>query len=513
MTDFVQAIRAAVEELPARLARVERTSAEWQRDPVAWASLKAGRFLWSKQRDTIEAVRDHSRVAVKSCHSTGKTACAATIAAWWIDSHEPGEAFVITTAPTGTQVKALLWREIGRLHRSAGLPGRVNLTEWYLGQEMVAFGRKSSDYDDDAFQGVHALYVLVILDEACGVASTLWTAAESIASNRHARILAIGNPDDPDSDFATVCDEASGWHTISIGYQDTPNFTGEDVPPVLRDLLISEDWVATRRVAWGEESALFQSKCAGKFPGRGADVWAAIQYGAVSRCRLLDWPDDTSELRQAGIDIGGGGDSTVLFERVGNRAGRWLAFKDPDPMATTGQLVLALQEWGITKAKIDVGGIGWGLYGRLRELSSVHNPGGDRAHDAEIVGVNFGSASAQPKRFLNKRAELWWGGRERSRLEQWDLGSLTDDVVSELCSPRYEILDSNGKVKIEKKEEVIKRLGRSPDFADALLLAFHNTAGDLVHANVDAVSTFSQANILKGGHGPSPFGDNSFRRR
>lgn len=62
--------------------------------------------------------------------------------------HPPGEAFVVTTAPTTAQVEAILWRYIGAAHRKADLPGRVTLdAKWYIGQELVGYGRKPADYD------------------------------------------------------------------------------------------------------------------------------------------------------------------------------------------------------------------------------------------------------------------------------------------------------------------------------------------------------------------------------
>jgi hypothetical protein len=68
---------------------------------------------------------------------------------------------------------------------------------------------------------------------------------------------------------------------------------------------------------------------------------------------------------------------------------------------------------------------------------------------------------------------MWWEtGREFSRLERWDLAEVDDPTVAELTAPRYEIVDSNGKIKVEAKSSVRQRLGRSPDGADALLLAF-----------------------------------------
>ena len=76
----------------------------------------------------------------------------------------------MTTAPTTAQVEAILWREIGKAHRKGNLPGRITLdAKWYMGQELVAYGRKPADYDQAAFQGIHAKNMLVLLDEAVGI--------------------------------------------------------------------------------------------------------------------------------------------------------------------------------------------------------------------------------------------------------------------------------------------------------------------------------------------------------
>ncbi|MCR4300614.1 MAG: hypothetical protein NUV51_03315, partial [Sulfuricaulis sp.] len=156
-------------------------------DPVGFVQTGLGEVLTAKQCEIAEAVRDHRHVAVHSAHDLGKSFIASRLAAWWLSVHKPGEAFVVSTAPTFAQVRAILWREIGRAHRKANLPGRVNQTEWWINDEIVAYGRKPADYDEDAFQGIHARYVLVILDEACGIPETLWTAAETITTNEGCR--------------------------------------------------------------------------------------------------------------------------------------------------------------------------------------------------------------------------------------------------------------------------------------------------------------------------------------
>lgn len=485
--------------------RFEPTQADrWLQDPVAWAIERAGVEPWSKQQEVMAAVRDNRRVAVHSCHGVGKTHIAAHVAGWFIDVHPPGQAFVLTTAPSAPQVKAILWREINRMHERSGLKGRTNLTEWYIDGKLVAFGRKPSDYNDSAFQGIHDRWVLVVMDEACGVPANLWVAAEAVTTNVNGRILAIGNPDSNDGEFAKKCRPDTTWETIHIGYDSTPNFTGEQISPELAEQLISVEWVEDMRQQWGEDSALFQSKVLGIFPTEGSDPWRTVPSGWALACQNLQFPE--GEPVEAGIDVGAGGDRTVVFERRGKRAGRHVEFRDSDPMASVGRIAQTLNDWGIQRAKIDVIGVGWGLSGRLKELSSRHNPTGHTTHSTEIVGVNFAERSSSPRRFLNRRAEVWWNvGRENSRLRLWDLTSLTDDVIAELAAPRYEIVDSSGKVKIESKDQVIKRLGRSPDMADAVLLAFFEGVS-AKPADTSSVSVFRNANLAAGSGGSTPFG-------
>lgn len=480
---------------------------KWARDPVLWSKERAGLELWSKQREIITSVRDNRQTAVHSCHEIGKSFIAATTACWWIDAHTPGEAFVVTSAPSDKQVKAILWREINRLHSRLGLAGRTNLSEWYIGKELVAFGRKPADYDPTAFQGLHARFMLVILDEACGIPKSLFDAASSLAANVNGRTLIIGNPDDPFGEFASNCKVGSGWNVIGVGYKDTPNFTNEPISPMLSEMLIHPEWVEERRNKWGEKSALFISKCEGQFPTE-ASPFTVVPIHWAQKCMFAQLlPVGPHE---GGIDVGAGGDRTVLVERHGMKLGRTFEFKDPDPMKAVGALVEKINEWGLEKVKIDPIGVGWGLTGRLKELSSRHNPTStETTHSCEIVGVNFAELPSPGKenRFLNKRAEVWWEvGREYSRLGLWDLEGLDDDALQELTTPQYEIMDSKGKVKIQPKKEVIEILGRSPDVADALLLAFYDT---MTEGHLAPVSQMAETSLISGlapgGWGSSPF--------
>ena len=454
-----------------RHARVEgQALTAWQVDPVGWVETRLHGTLWSRQRQIAESVRDNRRTAVKASYNIGKSAVAARLACWWIDSHQPGEAFVLTTATSGSQVRAILWREINRAHAAGRLMGHTNQTEWWIGSEMVAMGRKPADYDEEAFAGVHARYVLVIVDEASGVPAALWTAAEGLISNEGSRILAIGNPIDGASRFADVCKPGSGWNVITIGADDSPNFTGEQVPEVIAASLVSRTWVEERRGDWTEASPMWSTFVRGEFPEESSDgvvlqSWAkACQREPDSDAQAEQWGKE--EPNELGVDVGAGGDETVIYHRRGARASMLWHGQTPDWPQATGHVVDAIRQTGARRVKVDVIGIGWGVVGRLEELRE------QGAHACEVVGVNVADAPRDPSRFVKLRDEIWWTvGRDLSRALAWDLRGVDDATVGQLIAPKY-AQDSAGRIKVERKEETRRRIGRSPDRADALLLAF-----------------------------------------
>jgi len=434
-------------------------------DPVLWVRHRLDGHLWSRQRVGIESVRDHRRTAIHSCHLAGKSYLAAACACWWLDVHPPGQARVVTSAPTADQVKGILWQEIRRMHGRGHLAGRVTQTEWWIGGDQVAIGRKPNEYNPTAFQGWHERYMLVILDEACGMPHSLWTAAHSLAGNEDSRVLAIGNPDDPGSHFATVCAVGTDWNVIGIDAFDTPNFTGELVPQELRVHLVGQVYEQEMRDEYGEDSPMYTSKVRGQFPDESDDGVVPLSW--ARRCQRSQ--HEPGELVELGLDVGAGGDRTVIRERRGAVAGRVWRDQTPDPMRVVGLTVKAINETGATRVKVDVVGIGWGVAGRLRELG----PKGEHEHRAEIIPVNVGEAADNPKKFPRLRSQIWWEvGRELSRSGGWDLTGVDDKVIAQLIAPKYTI-DSAGRTVVEPKEETKKRIGRSPDDADALLLAFY----------------------------------------
>lgn len=486
--------QAAIARLALRGSLVGRGSpwAEYVDKPVKFAQEILHETLWSKQIEILNAVRDHRRVAVHSAHECSKSFTAARIVAWWLSTHAFGEAFAVTTAPSSSQVRSILWREIGRAYNLGKLTGRLNQVEWMMDptwsrykssrgstEEIVAYGRKPSDYDPNGFQGIHARFVLALIDEACGVPEALWRSIGSLTGNDNSRILAIGNPDDSSSYFAEVCKPGSGWHVIHVDGLESPNFTEErqSLPREVLEQLLGPIYVEELRNDVGEESAVFKSKVRGIFAAD--DPQGVVPLSFVRRCQIeKDWPAGSDLPIELGVDVGAGGDETVIRERRGVHARRNWRYSTPNWADAVNHVLDAIQATGATKVKVDVAGIGWGVVGRLMELKG-------QSHEAEIVGINVGTASTDPTRFPKLRDQIWWEvGRELSRDHAWDLSLVDDKTVAQLIAPQYD-RDTASRIKVESKTDTRKRLRRSPDDADALLLAYASVGVEAADVSSD----------------------------
>lgn len=449
-----------------------RKFTRWAKDPVGFVQNVLLGFLWSKQREICESVRDHRFTSVMSCHDVGKSAVAARIAAWWISVHPPGEAFVVTSAPTFNQVKGILWREINKVHRLGGLPGRCNSTQWIMPpNELVGFGRAVRDTDPTALQGIHARYVLVIFDEACGMAPALWDAASSLVANDDSRFLAIGNPDDPSSEFKRSCQPGSGFNVIRINALESPNFTGEPVPDFLKHVLVGPTWVAERKRKWGEASPLYISKVLGLFPDQASD--GLLSGADISAACAREYKPKRGDANELGVDVARfGDDASCIYHRHGWRARCIAKLHKRDTMTLTGEVVKAIRATGATAVKIDDTGVGGGVTDRLNELRAEGRLPATLKIVPVIVGTTFSRDEVDGERFWNIRAKINWIVRDLFVDGLIDIDKDDDDLQAEAVEIKYKP-NSAGIILIEEKKDMKKRLhGRSPDHWDALVLAF-----------------------------------------
>lgn len=475
---------------------------KWARDPVLWAKERLGVDLWSVQREISYSLRDNKRTAVAACHGPGKSFLAAALSCWWIDTHPLGDAIVVSTAPTYAQVNKILWEEMRKMHRRAAdsgnpLPGRITQgDEWKLDNgEIVGFGRKPADGDSHAFQGIHRTEgVLAVIDESCGVPEEIWTGAEAITTTDESRILAIGNPDDRNTEFGRVFlspDYAGMWNRISIPAHATPNFTGEQVPALLNKVLISQQWAEDAARRWGKDDPRYISKVEARFP----DVSASSLFSPDLVMKMMpeedDQPKQTSyHTIKFGVDVARfGSDDNVLVSnvngvlRVEDRWGGTDTVSSAQRVLDLAQEIRAgLSPEAHVEFRVDAVGLGAGVVDTLTARAAfmqqmglpvwftVHEMHGQAAAPKDMGGSTGGYGNARAYWFDQLKLTGRSGGvKIIDSSPRLDRPYIAKTLREELGMIFYKY--NNGRLYIMSKEEMREKYGKSPDIADAVAYA------------------------------------------
>lgn len=468
MTALAQAAADALGVLD-RDWQAERDRQRYRRDPVAYCREVLGFEPWSKQREILEAVRDHRRVAVRSCHGVGKTAVAAWVLLWFHDVFT--DSRIISTAPTFEPgVKDLLWREVRKAH-SDQIGGK--LLDTRLERAPLWFAAGYSTDQPERFSGHHAGPLLLIVDEASGVHEAIYEASEGYLTSENAKVLLIGNPTRKSGTFYRAFHrQRAGWKTIHISAYDAPCFTGEHVSDVAREKLVSRRWVEEHRdpaTGWGEDSPEFQVRVLGEFP-------AQDEYSIMSVAKL-EAAQSEQRWRALPVDMPVaivcdvarfGDDETVIGRREGRRLRVLEVYRGRDTMTTAGKVLgHARDAWAELRLPVSVviddAGVGGGVTDSLAE--SLREEPGDYA----LVAYNGACSPLNPREYLNRRGEDWFALAEQ--LDELALDPDDELLIADLLAPRYR-LDSKNRRVLESKDETKRRLKRSPDRGDMAVMAF-----------------------------------------
>lgn len=423
-----------------------------------------GARLWSEQREILKIMsRPGARLAVRTGHSVGKTYAAAALICAFLPTHR--NARVVTTAPTWLQVQDLLWAEVNRLHSESDKPlgGKCDTTRWRIDKNWFAVGLSTDD--KKRFQGHHAAHLLLVFDEASGVREDIWEAAESLMAGQDVRWLAIGNPLSAHGSFAKCFTGGSGWKTMHISCQDSPNISGEmDIPGG-----VTQTWIDAMAEKWGTDSAFYKSRVLGEFPDDEEDE-SLVPLAWITQA--TERATKASGAKVLGVDVARyGADETVVCVRQGGRIVRLVGWRKKALTETAGRVIAIAREEGVPPCRIAVDdtGVGGGLTDNLDEH---YNTGTQRK--GKVTAVNFGSKPDDDEHYENAKAEIYW--RLREALDPGKGGDLAlpddEDLLGGLRQ-RYRFT-SRGKLAIESKDQVKARLGRSPDRADALALTYAN---------------------------------------
>jgi len=457
----------AAQVAAASLARYREEPEQFVLECFRWADGE-GPTLY--QREILRELKARRRIAVRSPHGSGKTALAAWIALWFAltrDAMSKGDWKIVMTASAWRQLShylapeihkwahRLLWDKLGR----GPFDQRNELLQLVLklrhGEAFCAASDKP-----DLIEGAHADRLLYVFDEAKAIPSPTWDAAEGALASGDCLALAISTPGEPQGRFYDI-------HSRKLGYDDwwVRHVTLEECIAAGR---VSPDWAEQRRLQWGEESAVYQNRVLGQFASSEEEGMIPLAWveAANERWLALQESGEWGQFLRCGVDVARGGqDRTVIALRHGQAIRELRRFSRQDTMQTTGHVAGILTAHG-GSAVVDVIGIGAGVVDKLRE-------------DGRAVEA-FNSSEATQHRdvsgelgFTNLRSASWWNLREMlDPANGHDVALPPDDLLTgDLTAPHWRVM-SGGRIQVEGKDEIKKRIGRSTDDGDAVCMAF-----------------------------------------
>ena len=468
---------------------------QYRENPLKFIEGRLGIKTWSGMRYIIDTVWNNKRTSVRACHGSSKTFCAAVIAVSFLNLYP--NSIVITSAPTSRQVHNLLWKEIGGIYERHGNFLKGELTElkvkvapeWY----MIGF---STDNAVNV-EGYHAPNILWILDEAKGLPQWLYDAVEGSMTGGNAKVLEISTTDGADQQtpfYKHHTRERGEWKTIHISAFDSPfvdsnNFDlkkynikiceklyeygkpehGYEWPLDLREKIqiVDEDFIKDKEQTWYiTRKDLWTTKICGNLSAVG--LMNVIPLVWVESAINAEVSITSGEITY-GVDVGAGGDPSVILKKLDKRVEYIYDWVDENTMSVPGEIIARRRDNGIVR--IDMIGVGHGSFNRLAELG------------IPVIGIDSKGKPAMEKEaeYFNLRAQMWFDLRglfERQFFQGNTLSIPADDeLIEELTMVQYYPRRSDGKIQIEEKEDVKRRLGRSTNKADALVYACADLRG------------------------------------
>ena len=411
------------------------------------------------QKEVLESLLSDDKIAIKSGHGTGKTALLSWIILWWLCTKIPTK--IACTANSAHQLNDVLWSEISKWHRN--LPdGFRNLFEFKSDKinlvgvkDSFAVARTARREQPEALQGFHSPNMLFIADEASGIDNIIFEVAEGSLSTKGAKVILTGNPTRSSGYFYDCFHTMKHrWKTFTVSCHDSQ--------------YVNPSFIADMARKYGEDSNVFRIRVLGEFPESNDD--AIIPLHLISEATTRDIDPSTDDVIW-GLDVARhGNDRTALAKRQGNTLLEKIkTWKNKDLMETVGIVVSEYEALPYSKRPteilIDSIGLGAGVADRLQEMNL----------NCQITAVNVAELPSMQDKYMRLRDELWFLVREW--FESRDVKIIDDEeLIAELTTPSFSFM-SNGKIKVESKEQMKKKGHNSPDLADALCLTFASRHG------------------------------------
>jgi phage terminase large subunit len=374
----------------------------------------------------------------------------------------------VTEAPKEKQLTLHLWKEIGRLwpRFQAEFPAaelsqlRIRMRPGDDAWAAHGFGVGVGAGEESATkaQGFHAEHMLIITEETPGMAPAVMVANENTCTGPHNLRLYLGNPDSQHDELHKAC-ESPGVLAIRISALDHPNVVAGD--PSIVPGAASRESNARRREKYGEEGRLYLSRVRGLSPAEASDALIKLAWCKAAARRLFERAPELMGLGPPamGVDVANSeeGDKAAIARGQGAALIEVRDFQCPDANQLAVDVKTEAEGLHIQSSYIGVDsvGVGAGTINKSREIDFAMMP---------LSGGSKALPWAGQEKFDNLRSQMYW--QIRVDLEHGVIGLPDDEeLFADLTTPRWKPHD--GKIVVESKTEIRKRLGRSPNKGDA----------------------------------------------
>ncbi len=399
------------------------------------------------QQEIHRALANHRFCVLVTHRQLGKTVCAVNhLIRTALQNKQPYPRYFYV-APFLKQAKLIAWDYFKRYGRH--IPG-VHFSEGELCMELPGGARiwVCGADNPDALRGTYADGV--VLDEYAQIKKNVFTEIiRPMLLSRAGWAVFMGTPKGQNAFFEL-------FNQAQKNAQQDPHTWWVGVFRATESGVIAQSELT--QLQKETPAVIFRQEYLCDFTASAENILIPIDAVTQACTRLVNMQDYRHAPKIIGVDPARfGTDRSVIFCRQGIKAFAPLVFQGVDNMTLAARVAQEIERFRADGVFIDAG-CGGGVIDRLRQLGY-----------RQIIEVPFGGSASRPGQYANKRAEIW------GEMAQWikTCGQLPDvaDLKADLCQVCYSY-DVQGRLRLESKETLKERTGKSPDLADALALTF-----------------------------------------
>lgn len=151
-----------------------------------------------------------------------------------------------------------------------------------------------------------------------------------------------------------------------------------------------------------------------------------------------------------------GNDDTVIQVLNGTDIEKRISWGQSKTTKISGQMLELSRQHDNCVCVVDEIGVGGGVIDQLQDFGR------------EVISFNSSLKAKDSARYYNLRSECWWNAAEMFATGDVFCPGMYAELQGQLTVPRYDF--RRGRILIESKDDIKKRLGRSPDDADCYVM-------------------------------------------